>query len=99
LVSGEAGVAAPAGHRFAVLVAGPPLLFDSWRQSRAALADTDARHWLEGPNAELRRLNANPPAPECPADLSYPPGPGTATANRLATLASRERNDAVVTGR
>lgn len=99
LVSGEAGVAAPAGHRFAVLVAGPPLLFDSWRQSRAALADTDARHWLEGPNAELRRLNANPPAPECPADLSYPPGPGTATANHLATLASRERNDAVVTGR
>jgi len=47
-VADDAGAPAPRGHRFAVMVAGPPLLFDSGRQSRAPLADTDAREWLEG---------------------------------------------------
>ncbi len=97
-VTNEAGIAAPAGHRYAVLVAGPPLLFDSGRQSRGAPADTDASEWLEGANADLRRLNANPAAPECAADLSYPPGPGSPSFNRVATLATRNRNDAVVVG-
>ncbi|MBL0142719.1 MAG: hypothetical protein IPP91_11615 [Betaproteobacteria bacterium] len=92
-----AGVASQ-GRRYAVLVAGPPLLFDSGRQSRSAMADADVRDWLEGANADLRRLNANPAAPECPADLSYPEGPATASYNRVATLASRSRNDVVVTG-
>jgi len=97
-VSNETGGVAPAGHRFAVLVAGPPLLFDSGRQSRGAPADTDAREWLEGTNADLRRLNANPAAPECAADPSYPAGPAIPSFNRVATLATRSRNDVVVTG-
>ncbi|MCM2327985.1 MAG: hypothetical protein NDI88_08860 [Lysobacter sp.] len=97
-VSNGAEITASSGHRFAVLVAGPPLLLDSGRQSRGALADTDARQWLEGANADLRRLNANPAAPECAVDFSYPQGPGTASFNRVAALATRERNDTVVVG-
>lgn len=97
-ISHEAGGVAPAGHRFAVLVAGPPLLLDSGRQSRGAFADTDASNWLEGANADLRRLNANPAAPECPADHSYPAGAATFSFNRLATLRTRSRNDVVVAG-
>jgi hypothetical protein len=97
-VSNDATGAAPPGHRFAVLVAGPPLLFDSGRQSRGASADIDARNWLEGANADLRRLNANPAAPECPADPSYPAGPANSSFNRLASLATRSRNDVVVAG-
>jgi hypothetical protein len=89
---------APAAHRFAVLVAGPPLLFDSGRQSRNAEADADARNWLEGANADLRRLNANPAAPECAPDPTYPEGSSTPSFNRLATLPHRFRNDVVVGG-
>ncbi|MGE0356779.1 MAG: hypothetical protein AB7P08_07680 [Burkholderiales bacterium] len=98
-LSGESAGPAPAGYRFAVLVAGPPLIFDAGRQSRTDTADADARHWLEGANADLRRLNANPAAPDCPADPSYPAGPGAAAFNRVATRPERERNDVVVAGR
>jgi hypothetical protein len=80
------------------MVAGPPLLFDSGRQSRAPLADTDAREWLEGANADLRRLNANPAAPDCDADPSIPAGPASPSHNRVATHATRSRNDVVVLG-
>jgi hypothetical protein len=85
------------GQRFAVVVAGPPLARDEGRQSRSALAILDAREWLEGSNAELRRLNANPAAPECAADPSFPPGPGSGTFNRLTSGQGRNANDAVVT--
>jgi hypothetical protein len=85
------------GQRFAVIVAGPPLARDDGRQSRGALASLDAREWLEGPNADLRRLNANPAAPECPADPSYPRGPGSGAFNRLASGDGRRGNDLVVT--
>jgi hypothetical protein len=88
----------PHGHRFAVLVAGHPLLFDSGRQSRGAAGDTDARQWLEGANADLRRLNANPAAPGCAEDPSDPAGPASPSFNRVATLAARGRNDVVVAG-
>ncbi len=97
-VSGGPGTHAAAGHRFAVLVAGAPLLLDSSRQSRSALADTDAREWLEGANADLRRLNPNPAAPECAADPSYPEGPPVPSFNRVAFDATRQRNDVVVVG-
>jgi type II secretory pathway pseudopilin PulG len=85
------------GQRFAVVVAGPPLSRDGGRQSRGALASLDAREWLEGSNAELRRLNANPAAPECSPDPSFPPGPGSSAFNRLASGQGRNANDAVVT--
>jgi hypothetical protein len=98
-VSADGYGIAPAGHRHAILVAGPPLLFDSGRQSRGDAADAEVREWLEGAHADLRRLNANPAAPECPADPSYPAGPANPSFNRLATLASRSRNDVVVAGR
>ncbi len=94
----DAGGPAPPGHRYAVLVAGPPLLFDSGRQSRAPLADADAREWLEGANADLRRLNANPAAPDCDADPWIPAGPASPSYNRVATRATPARNDVVVVG-
>jgi type II secretory pathway pseudopilin PulG len=97
-VSDEAGGLAPPGHPFAVLVAGPPLLFDSGRQSRGTPADTDAREWLEGANADLRRLNANPAAADCDADSSLAPGPASPAFNRVERLATRSRNDVVVVG-
>ena len=93
LVAGESA----AGQRFAVVVAGPPLSRDEGRQSRGALADLDVRHWLEGTNAELRRLNPNPAAAECAADPSYPQGPGSGAFNRLASGIGRDANDLVVT--
>jgi hypothetical protein len=96
IVSNEVGVGAPRGHRFAVLVAGPPLLLDSGRQSRGPLADLDARNWLEGSNADLRRLNANPAAPECAEDRSYLGGPGSFAFNRVSVGTTPERNDVVV---
>jgi len=97
VVANETGVAAPREHRYAVLVAGPPLLLDSWRQSRSASADLDARNWLEGANAELRRLNGNPEAPECAEDRSIFGGPGSTTAaNRVAIGTTAYRNDVVV---
>jgi hypothetical protein len=98
VVAEDAGAPVRQGHRFAVLVAGPPLLFDAGRQSRAASADADAREWLEGANADLRRLNPNPAAPECGTDPSYPPGPATPSFNRVQKLATRSRNDVVVLG-
>ncbi len=85
------------GQRFAVVVAGPPLSREEGRQSRGALASLDAREWLEGPNADLRRLNANPAAPECPRDASYPAGPGSRAFGRLASGDGRRGNDLVVT--
>ena len=97
-LSHDPGGVAPRGHRFAVLVAGHPLLFDSGRQSRDALADIDVVHWLEGANVDLRRLNANPAAAGCPEDPAYPKGPAEYTFNRLATLAARNLNDVVVAG-
>jgi hypothetical protein len=96
VLSQGASMASPRGHRFAVLVAGHPLDFDSGRQSRGGIADLDARNWLEGANAELRRLNANPPAPECAEDLTYPAGPGTLAFNRLEMRTGRLQNDIVV---
>ena len=86
-----------AGQRFAVIVAGPPTARDEGRQSRGAFASLDARQWLEGPNAELRRLNANPSTTECPPDPSYPRGPGSGAFNRLASGTGRGANDIVVT--
>jgi len=97
-VSDDAGRPAAPGHRFAVLVAGSPLLLDSGRQSRGAQADTDAREWLEGANADLRHLNANPAAASCDADPSLPAGPGSPASNLVATLAARWRNDVAVVG-
>lgn len=97
-ISHDSGGVAPAGHRFAVLVAGPPLLFDSGRQSRAAQADIDATQWLEGANADLRRLNANPAAPGCAADASYPAGAASPSFNRIAAFAAPGTNDVVVAG-
>ncbi|MDH5264011.1 MAG: hypothetical protein OEX21_04560 [Betaproteobacteria bacterium] len=94
----DSGTVDPAGRRFAVLVAGHPLLLDPGRQSRGALDDADARQWLEGANADLPRLNANPAAPGCTEDPSYAAGPASPSFNRLATLATRGRNDVVVTG-
>ena len=88
---------AKAGQRFAVIVAGPPLARDEGRQSRGAFASLDALQWLEGANADLRRLNANPPATECPVDPSYPRGPGSVAFNRLASGTGRGANDIVVT--
>ncbi|MCW5592932.1 MAG: hypothetical protein KIS74_12605 [Burkholderiales bacterium] len=97
-VSDDSGAPAPSGHSFAVLVAGPPLLFESGRQSRAANADGDAREWLEGVNAELRRANGNPAAADCDADPTLSAGPASPAFNRVATLATRFRNDVVVVG-
>jgi hypothetical protein len=88
---------AEAAQRFAVVVAGPPLSREEGRQSRGALASLDAREWLEGANAELRRRNANPAAAECREDPSYPRGPGSSTWNRLAPGSGRTANDVVVT--
>jgi hypothetical protein len=93
LVVGESA----AGKRFAVVVAGPPLSRDGGRQSRGALASLDPREWLEGANADLHRLNANPAAPECTADPSVPAGSGSRAFNRLASGQGRNANDAVVT--
>ena len=93
LVVGEA----TAGQRFAVIVAGPPLARDEGRQSRSAFASLDARQWLEGPNADLRRLNANPSTAECAPDPGDPPGPGSRAFNRLASGTGRGANDVVVT--
>ena len=84
------------GQPFAVVVAGPPLAIDGWRQSRSPLSATDVREWLEGPNAELRRLNRNPAAPECPADPSYPAGAPTLASARLASGNGHASNDLVV---
>lgn len=92
LVAGESA----SGQRFAVVVAGPPLSRDEGRQSRSGFAGLDVRQWLEEPNAELRRLNPNPAAAECPADPSYPPGPGSGVYNRLASGQGRLANDLVV---
>jgi hypothetical protein len=86
------------GRRFAVLVAGAPLLVDGGRQSRGAAAEADARQWLEDANADLRRLNPNPAAPECGVDPSYPPGPPAFSFGRVATIATGRRNDVVVVG-
>ena len=97
-VSRDSGGVAPRGYRFAVLVAGHPLLFDSGRQSRNALADLDVGNWLEGANADLRRLNANPAAPGCVEDHAYAAGPAATSFNHLATLATRSLNDVVVAG-
>lgn len=97
-VSPDGGGLAPPVHRFAVLVAGAPLISGAGRQSRAAPADLDAREWLEGVNAELRRLNPNPAAPGCPVDISLPAGSTMQAFNRVATLATRGRNDVVVAG-
>lgn len=88
--------ALPRGHRAAVLVAGHPLRWDGSVQARDAAADRDARHWLEGSNAELRRLNANPAAPDCVADAGLAAGPGTASANRVGIDRHLLRNDVVV---
>jgi hypothetical protein len=87
---------APRGHRFAVLVAGHPLRFDAGAQARDALADLDARNWLEDANADLRRLNANPSAPECAEDFSYPAGVGSLAYNRLRVTPGRFANDVVI---
>ncbi len=86
-----------AGEPFAVIVAGPPRVVDGRRQSRAPLANVDVREWLEGANAELRHLNANPAAPECPRDSSYPAGPASNDARRLAPGDGWHSNDLVVT--
>jgi hypothetical protein len=96
VLSQGAASTASSDYRFAVLVAGHPLMFDSGRQSRAASADLDARNWLEGANADLRRLNANPAAPECSEDLTYPVGPGTLAFNRIEARTGRAQNDIVV---
>jgi hypothetical protein len=95
LVEGESGT----GFPYAVIVAGPPLDREAGRQSRSPLAGLDVREWLEGANADLRRLNANPAAAECPVDPSYPPGPGSAAFNRLASGSGRQANDLVVSPR
>lgn len=98
LASGNPGAPTAAGHRFAVLVAGHPLLLDSVRQSRGSLADTDPRQWLEGANADLRRLNANPAAPECADDFTAPRGGADPASNRVAMGIAPGRNDVVVVG-
>lgn len=96
-VSPATGESTPqSGHRFAVLVAGHPLSFDGGRQSRDATADRDAREWLEGTNAELRRLNPNPTVSDCTPDASYSTGPGDASARRLTIERSRLVNDVVI---
>jgi hypothetical protein len=79
-----------------VLVAGQPLRFDGWAQSRDGLADLDARNWLEGANADLRRLNANPSAPECAEDFTYPAGAGNLAFNRVSARRDRAVNDVVI---
>jgi hypothetical protein len=98
LVSGNGGAAESGRRRFAVLVAGPPLILDSGRQSRGSLADTDARQWLEGANADLRRVNANPAAPECADDFTYPRGAADPAFHRVAMGPAPGRNDVVVAG-
>lgn len=97
-VSRDAGSVAPAGYRYAVLVAGHPLDLDSGRQSRGPMADLDANQWLEGANAHLRRLNADPAAPECSAEVTYAGGPASQPANQVALGVTRTRNDIVVVG-
>jgi hypothetical protein len=68
-------------------------------QSRGALAELDARNWLEDVNADLRFLNPNPAAPQCAADSS-PPGESAAPSPaRVALSRQPTRNDVVVTGR
>lgn len=84
------------GFRFAVLVAGHPLQFDGHRQARDATADRDAREWLEGSNAELRRLNPNPTVSDCAPDASYASGPGDTSAKQLTIERSRLVNDVVI---
>lgn len=88
--------ALPRGHRAAVLVAGHPLRWDSFQQVRDSTADLDARQWLEGSNAELRRLNANPAAPDCAADPSVGIRSPDPAANRLTADRHLSRNDIVV---
>jgi hypothetical protein len=84
------------GYRFAVLVAGHPLLFDSHRQARDSAADREIREWLEASNAELRFMNANPAASDCPADGIGPAGPVGSRANQLTIERSRLVNDVVI---
>ena len=98
LVVSPPDVGAPSrpGHRVAVLVAGHPLRWDGFEQLRGPGADEDARHWLEGSNTELRRLNDNPPAPDCAPDPSLALGPGNPGAIQLALDRRFAHNDIVV---
>ncbi len=89
----------PASLPFAVLVAGTPIRRSPILQARGTGADLEASQWLEGANAQLARLNPNPPAPQCAPDLSRPAGPGEAGTASVSIARTPMRNDVVVAGR
>jgi len=43
-------------------------------------------------------MNGNPATADCDADPTVAPGPASPAFNRVATLATRSRNDVVVLG-
>jgi hypothetical protein len=81
------------GREFAVLVAGTPLATGALTQSRAATASTDARQWLEGSNAELRRMNPNPAAATCAPDPAQAPCAPLSSCNRVTVARGSSLND------
>jgi hypothetical protein len=83
---------------FAVIAAGAPLRFGPVSQARGPSAELDIRNWLEGANAELRRLNPNPDVPTCPEDGSRPRGPAGTPPFRYAAARGPDINDVVVAG-
>jgi hypothetical protein len=86
----------PPGKAFAVLVAGAPMATAALVQSHGPLALADPRHWLEGPNAELRAMNPDPASRACASDPPQPACRPLSSCNRVAAARDRHRNDVVL---
>jgi hypothetical protein len=80
------------GKEFAVLVSGAPIVAGALAQSHAA-SPADARHWLEGSNADLRRMNPNPESGACAPDPLLSTCAPVSSCNRVTLARGRESND------
>jgi len=62
-------------------------------QSHGTATLVEVRHWLEGSNAELQRMNPNPASSACAPDRSLASCAPLSSCNRITTARSRESND------
>jgi len=92
-VQDGAGRVFATGKEFAVVVAGAPMGTAALAQSHGAAALVEVRHWLEGSNAELQRMNPNPASSACAPEAWLASCAPLSSCNRITTARGRESND------
>jgi hypothetical protein len=92
-VQDETGQVFANGKEFAVLVAGTPTGTGALVQSHSLGSVADVRQWLEGPNAELQRMNPNPVSTACAPGPSLAACTPLSSCNRVTMARSRASND------